>query len=180
MRQLARYFNYETPQARRPGSGPQSVRLAVRLAVRMGYACALGLWCCVALVGCSEPSDRRALEGTVTLDGQPLAAGGINFFPLSGTHGPTAGGKIVEGRFYVAPEGGTMPGTFRVVITASRKTGKQIVDPTAAMMDPQAESEMVDDYEQYIPKRYNQQSELTAEVTTDGPNQFDFPLSSKR
>ena len=69
--------------------------------------------------------------------------------------------------------------SFRVVITAKRKTGRQVSDPTAAMMDPKAESGFIDEYEQYIPRRYNQQSELIAEVTEDGSNEFEFVLSSK-
>ena len=72
-----------------------------------------------------------------------------------------------------------MPGKFRVEITASRKTGKQIPDP-AAMMDTSEGNGMIDQYEQYIPPRYNKRSELTVEVTDDGPNEFDFPLTSGR
>ena len=148
--------------------------------IRWGYACVLSLGCCAMLGGCNEPTDRHALQGTVTLDGQPLAAGGIDFFPLQGTRGPTAGGQIVDGSFYIAPGGGTKVGTFRVLITASRKTGKQVSDPTAEMIDPEIENGMVDAYEQYIPARYNKQSELTAEVIVDGQNVFKFDLSSKR
>ena len=72
-----------------------------------------------------------------------------------------------------------MPGKFRVVITAIRKIGKQVADPTAGMMDPKANSGMVDEYQQYIPACYNNSSKLTAEVTADGPNRFQFDLESR-
>ena len=72
-----------------------------------------------------------------------------------------------------------MAGTFRVAITALRKTGRQVEDPTAAMIDPEATSVLTDEYEQYIPARYNMQSELTAEVKEDGANTFEFQLSSQ-
>lgn len=138
----------------------------------------LGLGCCVVMCGCNHDG-RQSLEGTVTLDGQPLPTGDITFFPVPGTPGPTAGGKIVEGRFSISAEGGTMAGTFRVQITARRKTGKQVFDPTAQMMDPNAKNGMIDQYEQYLPSRYNQQSELTADVIQGGKNVFDFPLRLK-
>ncbi len=138
----------------------------------------LGLGCCVAVWGCHHDG-RQSLEGTVTLDGQPLPAGDITFFPVPGTPGPTAGGKIVEGCFSISAKGGTMAGTFRVQITASRKTGKQVFDATAQMMDPNAKNGMIDQYEQYIPPQYNQQSELTADVVQGGKNVFNFPLRLK-
>ena len=138
----------------------------------------LGLGCCVVMCGCNHDG-RQSLEGTVTLDGQPLPAGDITFFPVPGTPGPTAGGKIVEGRFSISAEGGTMAGTFRVQITARRKTGKQVFDPTAQMMDPNAKNGMIDQYEQSLQSRYNQQSELTADVIQGDKNVFDFPLRLK-
>ena len=55
-------------------------------------------------------------------------------------------------------------------ITASRKTGTQTKDAVLGIM--------VDDYERIIPDRYNRQSELTREVTEDGPNHFEFTLNS--
>ena len=131
--------------------------------------CASGL-CLLLLAGCGSESDRSSLEGTVTLNGQPLAEGSIALRPLPGTRGPTAGGKITNGTFAILPEQGTFAGTFRVEITASRKTGKQTKDTMLGIM--------VDDYERIIPDRYNRQSELTAEVTEDGPNHFEFTLSS--
>ena len=97
-----------TYQILAPRCAAQSPRIGCKGSqpIRLGYVRALGLGCCIALCSCNENGNRRALEGTVTLDGQPLAAGGIEFFPLPGTGGPTAGGQVKDGRFYVASKGG--------------------------------------------------------------------------
>jgi hypothetical protein len=132
------------------------------------------IWRCVGfvllLIGCGQQGDRQRLEGTVTLDGAPLAEGQITFLPQSGTKGPTAGGQIAEGYFSIPHEGGTFTGAFLVKITATRKTGKQVMN--------YALNEMIDEIEQFLPLRYNRQSELTREVTASGPNQFEFALKS--
>jgi len=132
--------------------------------------CAVG-FCLVVLTGCGSPSGRQALGGTVLIDGQPLSVGSVRFRPLAGTKGPTAGGQIRAGKFSVAPDQGVLAGKFRVEITATRKTGSKM---PAALGDG-----MVDVMEQYIPVRYNRQSELVAEVTDTGPSQFEFALSSQ-
>ena len=137
---------------------------------RLVSLCVCGM-CLLMLVGCGQTDDRRSLEGTVTLDGVPLAEGNIALRPLPGTGGPTAGGNITEGKFAISPEQGTFVGTFRVEITATRKTGRKVMDPIL-----QTE---IDETEQFIPVRFNRQSELTAEVTADGPNRFEFALNSE-
>jgi len=125
----------------------------------------------LSLIGCGARSDRQSLEGTVTLDGAPLAAGQITFVPQNDTKGPPAGGTITEGKFSIPHEGGTLTGTFLVKITATRKTGKKVMN--------YATNEMIDGIEQFLPLRYNRQSELTAEVADSGPNQFEFALTSR-
>jgi len=135
-----------------------------------------GVWnvggiCLLLLAGCGSSGDRRALEGTVTLDGVPLAEGYITFLPQPDTGGPTAGGKITQGHFSISTKGGTFVGTFRVEISATRKTGRKVMD---AML-----GRKVDEIVQYLPTRYNQQSKLTAQVQGDGPNRFEFTLSSE-
>ena len=51
-----------------------------------------------ALLGCGpgNPLGRKALSGTVTLDGSPLDGGTIEFHPLEG--GVQSGGLIHAGR----------------------------------------------------------------------------------
>ena len=121
-------------------------------------------------IGCGD-TPRQSLEGTVTVDGRPLAEGMIQFRPLPGTPGPTAGNKIRDGRFSIASERGTFSGKFRVEITAKRETGQKVPDELS--------DTMVDQFEQYLPARYNSQSELVAEVTDTGPNEFQFELASE-
>jgi len=128
------------------------------------------VWLVLLLVECGEPSDRQSLEGTVTFDGVPLTEGHVKFLPQRGTKGPTASGKITAGHFSISPDGGTFAGTFRVEITATRKTGKKVNDYRTG--------EMMDGDEQFLPPRYNRQTELTAKVTESGPNQYDFKMVS--
>jgi hypothetical protein len=129
---------------------------------------AIGL---LMLSGCSRTAGRQALEGTVTLDGAPLTEGSILFRPQGDTKSPTCGGKISQGRFSIAPKGGAACGTFRVEITAVHSTGRKVTRPQ--------DGKLIDESEQFIPARYNRQSELTATVGDNGSNRFPFVLKSK-
>jgi hypothetical protein len=126
----------------------------------------------LALVGgCSGSSDRQSITGTATWDGKPLEKGQVTFIPLAGTSGPTAGAEIAGGKFAIPAAGGTFAGKFRVEITASRLSGKKVADRFSG--------KPVDAYEQFIPKRYNTESQLTAEVAAAAENRFEFALKSK-
>jgi hypothetical protein len=136
---------------------------------RLPIHCALiGLVCAVS--GCSE-NPRNAVSGTVTYAGQPLADGYIMFVPLDGTPGPTAGGNVENGKFEIEQEGSVFAGNFRVEIVASRPSNRKVLS--------QESGKMVTVPEQYIPVRYNQESELQAAVEPGGANQFDFALLEK-
>jgi hypothetical protein len=128
-------------------------------------------FCLLILLGCSRATGRQSIEGTVTVDGAPLAEGSIVFLPQPGTKSPTAGGDVAQGRFRISPAGGAACGTFRVEITALRKTGKKVMDPQL--------NKMIDGTEQFVPAQYNRESKLTATVTEQGPNKFEFALKSK-
>ena len=128
-------------------------------------------FCLLIMAGCTRATDRQSLKGTVTLDGAPLAEGSILFLPQPGTKGPTSGGKIAKGLFSISPAGGAFSGKFRVEITAVRNTGKKVKDHRMG--------NLIDETEQFIPARYNRESELTAQVGEQGPNQFEFALKTK-
>ncbi len=124
-----------------------------------------------ACSGCGNASSRQAIEGTVTLDGQPLEKGQVTFAPQMGTGGPTAGADIVGGKFAIPASSGPFAGKFRVEITASRLSGKKVADRFTG--------KPVDSYEQFIPHRYNRGSQLEADVKADAANRFEFALNSK-
>ena len=134
-----------------------------------GYCLLLAVCWLTVLTACGD-SRRGAIEGTVTLDGRPLEKGYISFRPQLGTPGPAAGAEILDGKFAIPAEGGTFGGTFRVEITASRKTGQKVMDRFSG--------QPVDAYAQFIPAKYNSQTELQAEVNPDAPNRFEFAITS--
>ncbi len=124
--------------------------------------------------GCGESGpERLAASGEVTLDGQPLETGSIAFIPAEGTQAPSVGGTIENGRYELPAEKGALVGKYNVRITSMQKTGKQIEAGS-----PEPPGTMVDEVKQVIPPRYNTETELTAEVTADGENTFDFKLES--
>ena len=124
----------------------------------------------VTLCGCGGDG-REAIQGTVTFDGQPLAAGQISFLPEPGTKGPTAGAAIKDGAFTIASHDGTFAGKFRVEITATRPSNRKAMNHETG--------QMVNVPQQYIPAKYNKQSQLTADVKSGEANQFKFELTSR-
>ena len=123
------------------------------------------------IVGCGD-ARRQPLKGTVTVDGKPLRQGSITFRPQPGTRGPTAGANVVDGRFEIDPKGGTFVGRFRVEINAMRPNrNRKVVNEMTG--------EVSEGWEQYLPPRYNTQSELEADVRENELNVFEFTLSTK-
>ena len=121
------------------------------------------LLCCLAAVaGCGTGGPKTVpVSGSVTFAGQPVADGEIAFRSADGAKASWAG-PIVAGRYAIK----STVGPKRVEIIAVRpKPGAQ----------PKASGEGVIN-EMYIPARYNLESELTADVTAAGPNDFDFKL----
>ena len=126
-------------------------------------AFAAPLLCCLAaLSGCGPGGPKTVpVSGSVTFAGQPVADGEIAFRSADGATASWAG-RIVAGRYAIR----STVGPKRVEIIAVRpKPGAK----------PKASGEGVIN-EMYIPDRYNLESELRAEVTTAGPNEFDFTL----
>ena len=124
-------------------------------------------------VGCD--SGLVHVEGTVTLNDQPVDNGVIVFEPADGA-GPTDGGKLEQGKYRLTGEAGVMPGKKKIVrITATRKTGRK----HDASMRGAAQRAWVDELEQYIPAVYNDDSTLTCEVVAGKVNEHNFELKSQ-
>lgn len=118
----------------------------------------------LSLAGCGGGG---RIEGTVTLDGQPVDGGTITFTNPDG-HGGNAGGQIQGGKYSIETK--LAPGTYKVEVNWLKSTGKQIPNKS----DPGTK---MDETKQVIPMEYNTQSKLTAEVKS-GSNTFNFELKS--
>jgi hypothetical protein len=128
----------------------------------------LNLLALLALFGCSGAEDPRgarvAVTGKVSYQGKPLEEGTIQFFPESGD-GFQAFGKIVNGTYKISREQGPSVGKQVVKITSRKKTGKMI----------ETEEGKEEVTRQFLPPRYNKNSELTALITEDS-HTFDYEL----
>jgi hypothetical protein len=120
----------------------------------------------VGNAGCGGPV-RRAVAGSVTLDGQPLEEALILFVPLD-AGGRKTGSPIAAGRYEMGQDVGLLPGRYRVEIADDPP-----IDPTMrpGQVKPQPHRK--------LPVVYSTSSPLTIEVTADGPADFSFNLSSK-
>jgi hypothetical protein len=132
-------------------------------------------WSLIAAVlmlslGCG--SQEHLLEGSVTYDGQPVDKGSITLEPADGV-GPAAGGTIESGRFKVDSTSGLAPGEKIVRISAVRATGKKI-----EAGPPEPPGTKVDEVQQFIPAKYNDQSTLTVQFD-GGHKTHDFELKSQ-
>jgi len=122
-----------------------------------------------ALSGCGNPQDRQAIMGAVTLKGQPIEDGIINFAPLDG-QATGEGAQIVKGKYQIPRDKGLSPGKYRVAIYAGDGTsgvGNASPDPPIGGGKPGKER---------VPPDYNEKSKIVKEVVRRGPNQFDFDI----
>jgi len=118
-----------------------------------GLALALALT--VAAFGCGGGGPPMGdVEGTVTIDDSPAAAGTVTFTPADGVR-PSAAGEIKDGRYAVkAPVG-----ACKVQLSVLKKIGEK----KAYGNDPKSPSVPV--YEDALGPEYNSASKLTHDVT---------------
>lgn len=120
----------------------------------------------VGIGGCRNASslDVHPIAGKVTFDGQPVEDGLITF---NGVSGDTRGfaGRIERGLYKVE----TFAGPMKVSITAQREIPGTFIQ--AAPDQPKEPAR-----EQYIPARYNEATELEADVPRGGIRELNFDL----
>ena len=136
---------------------------------RFSVSAILLLSCFLVFSGCnSEPEgpEMYTVSGNVTFDGQPLDEGRIRFRLTSGDQRAFES-DIINGKYSLQ----TMEGPMQVEVRASR-----IVPGKFEQASPDDEPQPVG--EMYIPAKYNAKTELTAQVTPDGENEFPFELTS--
>lgn len=114
------------------------------------------------LVGCGS-GDVGLVEGTVTLDGQPLPNAMLEFFPKEG--GGLSAGRTDESGHYELHYGRDEMGA---------KVGEHLVQIRTA----ETGGDYGENSPELLPTKYNNESELT--VTVDpGRNTIDFDLDSE-
>src|SRR5690606_38899279 len=79
----------------------------------------MGLGAAVFISGCGpgNPLGRKAVSGTVTLDGAPVQQGSISFQPTHG-EGTSSGAMILGGKYSIEAVDGLADGTYLVQINA--------------------------------------------------------------
>jgi hypothetical protein len=123
------------------------------------------------------------VDGDVTFKGEPIADGSINFIPIDGTAGPTAGASITDGRFSIPRRGGLVPGRYRVEISSFRETtkatsaGAQMFGrPVESFAGGNATQAQRTIRENVIPKKYNANSELTETIPDQSSHTVSYNL----
>ena len=169
-------FRADLVRIARPDSAADSGNLGTELLGKIShmksrstYVCrVLVCLCCWAACGCGSANtpQRAAIEGQVTFNGEPIEMGSIQFIPEKGVVGKPVATRIDQGRYELSADKGPAVGKNRVSIQATRKTGKQIKNIMG---------ELEDQREEFIPKKYNEGSELVVEIKP-GNNNEDFHL----
>lgn len=125
----------------------------------------------LVVCGCdTATSNRLAVSGTVTFEGEAVKDGTILFSP-TGDDQFQSNGIIKDGTYQIAAEYGPSPGEYKVFIEGFRATGEQHdAGPLHANED------VDDDTESYLPT----QSEMDLRTTISAENaaSLDFPIAS--
>jgi hypothetical protein len=117
----------------------------------------------LVLVGCGGAKTKVDVTGTVSYQGKPIENGAIRFEPIDRKLQPS-GDNIRNGVYRV-----TLPvGTAKITITGSEKIGMKKLYPT-----PDSPTRPI--FKQFVPDKYNDKTELSAEITS-GTSRLDFDL----
>ncbi|VTR91987.1 Uncharacterized protein OS=Blastopirellula marina DSM 3645 GN=DSM3645_22359 PE=4 SV=1 [Gemmata massiliana] len=136
------------------------------------YSFGTALLVATVLSGCADSAPKRGpIRGTVTVDGEPLAAGKIRFFALTGGIGTE--GVIQGGRYEIPAERGPTSGKYRVEIVTEKKTGRKVPDRDAGP------GEMKDEVVNVIPPKYNRDSTTQIDYDSGSDTPHDFSLKTK-
>ena len=129
-------------------------------------------WICVSLLSlllssCGDTERPKfpvaKVVGTLSLDGQPIQKGRVQFVPVSPTPGAPVAGDVTSGKFEIAD---VPVGKHKVVFNATKETGKMITDRSEPY------PEVVD----LIPNQYRDGVDATV---AGSESQQTFELTSK-
>jgi len=132
----------------------------------------------VMLCGCgSSGPQRAAVEGAVSLNGQPLAAGMVTFVPMGDPKkpsGPSVPARVKNGVFKLSAYEGPVVGQNRILIEATDYLGFPVDDEQAFAKNVMEKGPLP---KQPVPEIYNTKSTLKEEVKAGGPNKYEFKLT---
>lgn len=111
-----------------------------------------------------------SIRGQVSLDDQVIETGKILFLPKDLSH-PQAVGQILQGEYEIDETSGVFPGSYDVQIYGYRGSG--VFDD----LGPLHGNERRERKEQFLPARFNDESEITVEIANQ-QDQYDFNLSN--
>ncbi len=119
------------------------------------------------LFGCGADTGGRAgVSGTVTLAGNPLESGTIQFVTADGSQ--MSGSTITAGKYEVPAAQGLVPGTYTVRVSS--------IQSAATTEEAPGDSSVVEaQNKELIPPEYNTDSKTTAEIK-EGANTFDVAI----
>ena len=136
-----------------------------------------GVWLALAAcVGCENSSGTVTVEGTVKLDGRPLADATVQFLAQDPGGRDATGTTNADGVFRLStfkPRDGARPGKYKVVIQPPSATAP----PAASMEEAQAQKgARTKAVGLTVPPRYSRpdQTVLTQDVPPSSPVVFDL------
>ena len=134
----------------------------------------LGLMALAVCAGCgpANPLGRKALHGTVKLDGAPLDKGMIEFHPLR-EGGMQSGGPIQAGHYSIPAHEGATPGEYRVLIYDT---------PDAPPLPPghMPGDDLPPQPKLKVPNEWHSKSKKQVEVKSAGSAEFNFEIDTKK
>jgi hypothetical protein len=127
--------------------------------------------CLVAgLAGCAGGDAKRlAVSGEVKFQGKPLDQGAITFLADDPSLSSGGGAMIKDGRYSIPAQHGLLPGRYKVMVSS--------VDPKNPAPDPDSLPGYLPVPKDRVQPKYNTQTTLTADVTAEGPNNFNFEVN---
>jgi hypothetical protein len=153
--------------------GKRKIRMKIRKRIRIRSRSKIrrfvGSFLCAALsvvlvVGCGD--GKSSVNGTVTMDGQPVASGAITFIKTEGEMA-REGAIIQDGSF----RANVPPGTYKLELQGQKVVGKR------KQKGFDGKDEEVELTEELFPERYNTKSELR-EVIRPGQGTLKLDLKS--
>ncbi|TWT35367.1 hypothetical protein KOR34_02580 [Posidoniimonas corsicana] len=164
-------------------NGVTNSRLQPRAAMKAACVALLAS----ALVGCGSNRDGLVeVSGVVTMDGEPLTTGRVEFFPDSGR--PASGQIDSEGRYQLSTYekgDGAKPGNYVVTVTSrivpdEGVSYKSMEDELRGVQSGSRAPSGPAKVKWLAPQKYSNRttSDLTAEVS-DGGAEIDLNLQSK-